>query len=372
MKIGIDARMYGPKQGGLGRYVEQLVQGLLEIDHENEYVLFVLPGANVRIANGANVRIVEVGFPWYGWKEQLVLPKIIKREKVDLMHFPHWNVPFFYHDPFVLTMHDLIMYHFPRQEASTLGPIWYWIKDKISRLVVDHAVQAAKHIFVTSEFTKKDVHETLGVPMEKMTVTYQTPSGVISKSQDTSSKLLLKRFGVEKPYVLYVGNAYPHKNLDRLVEAWGLFQKTYGDAYQLVLVGKKNFFYERLLNNITIKQYSNIIFTDFVPDEQLPLFYQHASLFVFPSLYEGFGLPPLEAMQYGVPVASSNRSCLPEVLGDAVLYFDPENVAEMAEVMWRGVSDVPIRECLLQHSKKVLSQYATHSFVDEVLLVYNK
>jgi len=364
MNIGIDARMYGPKQGGLGRYVAQLVDVLLEAGHDHEYVLFVLPG--VHISKRPNVRLVEVDVPWYGWKEQLLLPWIIKRERVDLMHFPHWNVPLLYHDPYVVTVHDLIMYHFPRQEASTLGPVWYWVKDKLSRLVVHHAVHAAKHLFVTSEFTKQDVHKTLRVPLEKMTVTYQSPTR--NKEQGTRNKSALLKYGVTKPYVLYVGNAYPHKNLERLVEAWDLFQNNYSTDYQLVLVGKKNFFYERLLNSITTKQYSDIVFTDFVPDDELALFYENASLFVFPSLYEGFGLPPLEAMTYGVPVVSSNRSCLPEVLGDAALYFDPENVEEMADAMWRGVSDEG--KPIPNNRQKLLSSYSLSTFIRSMLHVY--
>ena len=133
MKIGIDCRLLGPEQGGLGRYLEQLVFQLSLLDHHNEYVLFL------RKANFGSVKIsstqfkykkILVDIPWYGWKEQLILPGIIRRAKVDLMHWPHWNFPILCRGPFVVTIHDLIMYHHPRSEATTLGPVVYWFKEK--------------------------------------------------------------------------------------------------------------------------------------------------------------------------------------------------------------------------------------------------
>ncbi|MBI5222198.1 MAG: glycosyltransferase, partial [Candidatus Magasanikbacteria bacterium] len=243
MRIGIDARMYGPKQAGLGRYVRQLITGLLEIDRENQYVLYVRnyeqqheitpPKADAPWAqNYENCKIVIVDIPWYSWREQVEFKKIIQKEKVDLMHFPHWNVPLFYNDPFVVTIHDLIMYHYPRPEATTLGPIKFWLKDMAHRIVLRHAVKKAKKIIVTSEFTKQDVYKTLGVELEKTIVIYQAP---VVRTQNTINKTqLLEKFRINKPYVLYVGNAYPHMNLERLLKAWGIFEKKYGDGFQLV------------------------------------------------------------------------------------------------------------------------------------------
>ena len=186
MRIGIDCRMLGPEQGGIGRYVEQLVKHLLEIDRENQYILFL---RKEQINNFQSFEFLRTGFsifnfqlhtvlvdiPWYSWKEQTTLARTIRKQKLGLMHFPHWNVPIFYNDPFVATIHDLIMFHYPRPEATTLGPVKFWLKDRMHRMVIRHAVNRAEHILVTSEFTKQDVHQTLGVPMERMTVTYQAP-----------------------------------------------------------------------------------------------------------------------------------------------------------------------------------------------------
>lgn len=345
MKIGIDARMMS-SDFGIGRYVQQLVKHLLEIDKKNQYVLFTQK------------------IPWYGWEEQVKFKKIIDKEKVDLMHFPHWNAPLLYNKPFVVTIHDLTMYHYPRPEATTLGPIKFWLKDKAHRLVVRHAVKRAKKIIVTSEFTKQDVHDTLKVPMEKMVVTYQAPfeSPKFIKSVKSIKSV------IDGEYVLYVGSAYPHKNLGGLLRAWKIFCEKYGDEYKLVLVGKDSYFYNNLKSSIL--NLKSVIRLNNVFDDELVSIYKDARLFVFPSLYEGFGLPPLEAMSHGVPVASSNRACMPEVLGDAVLYFDPENYEQIADVIYRGLTDEDARFELKNNANELLKMYSWEKLARETVGVY--
>lgn len=375
MKIGIDCRMMGSQNSGLGRYVEQLVLGLIEMDKENEYVLFVSTNTppNIPFLRGElRFRIVIADIPWYSWQEQIKFKKIIDQEKIDLMHFPHWNVPLFYNKPFVVTVHDLIMYHYPRQEASTHGPLVYWFKDLAHRIVLRHAVRKAKHVIVTSEFTKQDLHQTLGVPLEKMTAVYQAPFES-EKLKVKSEKNNLDKWKINKKYVLYVGNAYPHKNLEGLLKAWQIFEEKYGGDYQLVLVGKKNFFYEKTikeiekLRNLEIR---NIIFTDYVNDNEISALYKNASLYVFPSLYEGFGLPPLEAQQFGVPVVSSSASCLPEILGESALYFDPENYQQMAEMIHIGLTNENSRFDLRNNARENLQKFSLEKMVEEIIGVY--
>jgi len=341
MKIGIDARMMG-KGFGIARYVEQLVLHLEKIDSEHEYIIFLRKeNFDVYIPQNKNFKKVLADIPWYGWKEQVILPFLFLKEKVDLMHFPHWNIPILYPKKFVVTIHDLIMFHFPRQEASTHGPFVYYLKDQIHRFLVRYAATRAKCIFVTSEFTQRDMHETLGVPNEKMLVTYQAP--FVPENKELRIKNygdVLKKFAISKPYILYVGAAYPHKNLENVVKAWKIFGEKHPE-YHLVLAGKENFFYKRLVQTQEWKDLKNVIYTGFVPDEELEVLYREAKLFVFPSLYEGFGLPPLEALARGVPVVASSASCLPEVLQDAVLYFDPTSPEEIATVLEQGI-EAPI------------------------------
>lgn len=366
MKIGIDCRMLGPGFG-LARYVEQLVKHLLEIDPDNEYVLFLKKDNWNEIEDSKKLKKVLADIPWYSWAEQTKFKKIIDKEKVDLMHFPHWNVPLFNNKPFVVTIHDLIMYHFPRAEATTLGPLKFWLKDRVHRMLVKHAVKRAQSIFVTSDFTKQDIHQTLGVPMEKMIVTYQAPFES-SQFLVQSSQFDISKFGINKPYVLFVGAAYPHKNLENLIKAWQIFVDKHDNEYQLVLVGKSSYFYDRLKSEVGNMQ--SIIFTGFVPDDELVELYKQASLYVFPSLYEGFGLPPLEAQKYNVPVVSSNASCLPEVLVDSALYFDPENGEQMADIMWTGLTDNNLRFELQNNARENLKRFSWQKLAEQTLEVY--
>jgi glycosyltransferase involved in cell wall biosynthesis len=369
MNIGIDARMMGPGFG-LGRYVEQLVLHLLQIEQAKDhvFVLFVKPDGKKQYKyltkKYKNVQFVVVDIHWYSIKEQIVFPKIIRSQHIDLMHFPHWNVPLFYRGNFVLTIHDLIMYHFPRPEATTLGPILFFIKNKIHRLVLIVASRRAKHIFVTSTFTAEDVHNCLNIPFEKMTVTYQAP---FKKDEKNKIKEIAIR---EKQYALYIGAAYPHKNISMLIDAWEVLEEKYGDDFELVLAGKENSFYTEIQKNIETSKSKNITYIGFVSDEELISLYKKALLYVFPSLYEGFGLPPLEAMQYGIPVASSNASCLPEVLSDNVLYFDPENKEHMADMIWKGLTDEYIRFDLINKSKQYVKQFSWNDLAQETFKKY--
>jgi glycosyltransferase involved in cell wall biosynthesis len=167
------------------------------------------------------------------------------------------------------------------------------------------------------------------------------------------------KYHITKPYALYVGVAYPHKNLSGLIKAWDIFVKKYGNDYQLVLGGKFNYFYHQLQNDpLTKKLGDSIILTDFIPDADLGPLYQNAALYVFPSLYEGFGLPPLEAMVYQLPVASSNLTCLPEILQDAAAYFDPKNYPQMADVIHRAFTDQNLRSRLIAAGQKVIHNYS--------------
>jgi len=397
MKIGIDARMLGPGFG-LARYVQQLVKHLIEAETEREFVLFLrkenwdevtLPlsggvgGGRAKSPKddsterppltpphrGGKFTKVLADIPWYSFDEQTKFSKIIKEQRVDLMHFPHWNVPYFYSDPYIVTIHDLTMYHFPRPAATTLGPLKFWLKDRAHRILLKRVVKKAQHIITTSEFTKQDVHQTLGVPMDKMTTTYQAPFRTSDVRLQTSD-FDLGVYGITKPYAMYVGAAYPHKNLEGLLKAWEIFEEKDGGKHELVLVGKENYFYKRLKTEV--RRLKSVTYLGFVPDDELAALYKNASLYVFPSLYEGFGLPPLEAMSHGVPVVSSNRSCLPEVLGEAALYFDPESEEQVAEVIEQGLEDDGVRAELKQKGREELRKYSWEKLAKQTLDMYSK
>lgn len=367
MKIGIDARMYGANQGGLGRYIEQLILHLEKLQTNDEFVIFLRrDNWNEYQPTAPNFHKVIADIPWYGFIEQIQLPKIIKKEKVNLMHFPHWNVPLLYNAPFVVTIHDLLLLHYPTRAASTLGPISYWLKNKAYRAVLNHAVKKSRHIITVSKFSKNDIVATLRVPEEKITVTYPIPLPL----SDNKNSLLPTKYQITKPYVLYVGVSYPHKNLEGLIKAWKIFQKKYGNEYQLVLAGRKNYFYEQLRNFSLQSSVSDVIFTGFVPDSELSALYRGANLYVMPSFYEGFALPALEALKAGIPVVSSQRTCLPEVLQDAALYFDPFDIDGIANTIFTGLTDMAARQKLLAAAPVVISCYQDKILAQKTWEVY--
>lgn len=376
MKIGIDARLYGPKQGGLGRYLQQLITGLEKNDQNNDYVIF-LRQENFEEYQPKNPRFKKIlaDIPWYGWQEQILLPRILKKENCDFVHFPHWNIPFFYRGKFIVTIHDLILLHYPSRQSSTLGPLKYFFKNLAYRFILHHAVKKAVQIITPSNFTKQDITKTLHMPEEKITVTHLAPTDLGIKYPVSSIKYgnenLLIKHHILKPYLLYVGVAYPHKNLEQLVKSWKKFEEK-NKNFQLVLVGKKNYFYDRLINSEIFKNCQNIVFTDFVPDAELAMFYKNATAYVFPSLYEGFGLPPLEAMQYGVPTISANSACLPEILGEAALYFDPLTEQDICSKISLILTDTNIRQKLINNMPYILSKYSQKNTAETTLSVYQK
>lgn len=331
MIIGIDARMYGPRQGGIGRYIEKLILELEKFDTQNEYRIF-LNVENWDEYQPVNPKFHKVlaNIPWYGWREQVLLPGLIKKQGVNLMHWPHWNAPIFYRGKSIVTIHDLILWHFPSRQSTTLDPWFYWLKYGFFRWLLRRVIKQTDKILVPTEFTKNDLLKTFSLQPDKVVVTYEG-AGQGRDGTEKPAENFLSQLTIYKPYILYVGSAYPHKNLDKLLAGFEIFNQRHPEEYQLVLAGQDSYFYQRLKNLLHSRYYQlPVVLTGFVLDERLPWLYELASAYVFPSFYEGFGLPGLEAMQAGVPVMAANSSCLPEVYGSAVLYFDPHKSEEIA------------------------------------------
>jgi len=371
MRIGIDARMLG-SGFGLGRYVQQLVTLLEQHDRENEYVIFLRKeNWGSYIPKEKNFSRVQADIPWYSVREQVALTHIIKKQHLDLMHFLHSNVPLNYTDPFVVTIHDLIMYHYPRPEATTRGKAIFWLKDKAHRVVLKHAIEKSRHIITTSEFTSADIARHFDIKKEKMTRVYQSPFIEQAVRHDPQEKTVLNTHGIRNTYAMYVGAAYPHKNVEQLLRAWQIFVEEHGEDVQLVLVGKDDYFWRRLKESDLYLDTPQVVHTGYVSDTELRSLYAHASLYVFPSLYEGFGLPPLEAMASNVPVASSDASCLPEVLADAAVYFDPNNPAHVADTIASVIENPDLQMQLQQAGRERVRELSREKFVEGTRGVYS-
>jgi glycosyltransferase involved in cell wall biosynthesis len=320
MKLVIDIRLINAS--GIGTYLKNIIPGILG-GFEEVTVL-----GNKQEINEFNwsdqVKIIEFNAKIYSFKEQILYPCIVP--KCDIFWTPHFNLPLLpiRAKKVVATIHDV-------NHLAGVSPISI-LKKKYAYLLFQNAVNKANLIFTVSEFSKRELIKYTTVNPEKIKVVY---CGVDqSFFQNTKNEQGLKL--LEK-YILYVGNVKPHKNLIVLLKAYCLLSKELRAKYQLVIIGKKEGFItqDKQINNFIKSNnlQNQITFTGYVDDFDLPKIYQEASLFVFPSLYEGFGLPILEALATGILVISSNASSLPEIGGKAVIYFDPVNYTELAQKM---------------------------------------
>ncbi len=368
-RIGIDARFYGSIGKGLGRYTQKLIQHLEKIDSENTYFVFLRhENFDEYTPSNQNFQKVLADYNWYSFSEQIFFPKLLHSYRLDLMHFPHFNVPILYFRKFVITIHDLILLHFPTRRASTLSLVWYWTKFCAYRLVIYCAIVRSKRIIAVSQFTKKDILSQYSVAKNKIVVTYEACEKNLRESPQ-SSEQILEKYGILRPYFLYVGNAYPHKNLEQLISAFSDVSAVLKDL-NLVLVGKEDYFYLRLKAEVNKKKVEGVIFPGFVSDQDLSVVYQQALLYVFPSLYEGFGLPPLEAMQRGVPVICSNSTCLPEILGEAAFFVDAKVKEEITTAILKVFHDETLRKELILKGHKQVEKYSWEKMASETLEIY--
>ncbi len=371
MRIGIDARLWS--QTGVGRYIRNLVLNLQNLDKENEYTLFVRPKdydkVKIQISN-PKFRISKINIKWHSLGEQARFPAILDKEKLDLMHFPYFSVPVFYKRPYIVTIHDLIINHFPTGKASTLSKPLYESKLLAYKYVIKKAAKNSKKIIAVSNATKDEIIDHLGVSADKVKVIY---NGIEEEFKNQKPKIKNKDYGM---YFLYVGNAYPHKNLERLIQAFSKvkFQETGTGSQELklVLVGKRDFFYQRLEKDTRAKNIKNVEFRYDVDDENLLSLYANALALAFPSLMEGFGLPALEAMACGCPVLASETPSLREVCKDAALYFNPNSTDSIKDSLEFIIGNLELRDKMIEKGRKRAKEFSWKKAAQETLLLYQE
>lgn len=374
MKILLDARFYGLEHAGLGRYTMNLVHELAKIKSKDEYVI-LLRKKHLNIELPDNFKKVKAEAKHYWFKEQALLPLIIRKHKPDVVHFLHSNVPVFFTGKFIVTIHDLTMYR-QGSDATTLPTPLYYAKRIPFKMVFRKAVYDSSKIITPSQSVKDELVEYFKIPEEKIVVTYE---GTVdsSKLKVKSSKLLEKYKLENQKYFLYVGNAYPHKNLKTAIEAIVSFneeQKTKNEKpIYLVVVSGRGVFRYRLEKEVRkLKAEELVKVLNFVPDEELQILYKNSLAFLFPSLSEGFGLPGLEAMQAGTIVLSSNIPIFKEIYKDASMYFEPKDVDSMTKMM-KKVIQMKKEERLkkIKKSQKLLKQYSWENMARETANLYN-
>ena len=365
MRIGIDCRLWN--ETGVGRYTRNLVSELAKIDKKNTYVLFFRNEEfNSVTLPGENFEKHKASMRWHTIKEQVYLPFLLLKFKLDLVHFPYFSVPTQYRGKFIVTIHDLILDHFDTGEASTLPWIIYKAKRLAYKYIISQTAAKAARIIAVSEATKREIVDHLPISKDKISVIYE---GVdTSVSEGVSEKPLVK-----PPYYLYVGNAYPHKNLVRLLEAYGLFLQNVGQEIPLVLVGKEDYFYKQLkvtAQNMFVDK--TIQFLADVDDKQLASLYNHANALVVPSLMEGFGLPILEAMINNCNVVASDIPAFREIGKDAIIYFNPESSGSIPKALEKNLTlDKTARETYSKAGTERSKLFSFEKMAQETLALYN-
>lgn len=367
MKIGIDARLWN--ETGVGRYIRNLVKFLAILDKRNEYVLFIRSEdcTEVEKTVSRNITLRETNIKWHSLKEQITFPLLLKKENLDLMHFPYFSSPVLYNKPFVTTIHDLIIHHYPTGKASTLPLPLYKLKHLGYKTVINQTIKQAEKIIVPLLATKNDLVKTLHVPSDKIAVTYEGFDTDID-TKEKKEKIQTKN----QKYFLYVGNAYPHKNVDTLIAAFlHLKNKVVGGEIYLFLVGKEDFFYNRLEEKLQRNHTQSIRVFHKVSDTLLSDLYSNAQAVIAPSFMEGFGLVPLEAMASSSLVVASDIPSHKEVCTDAAIYFDPTRKEDLEFALTKVLSlNKEDRQKYITKGLKRVKHFSWETMAKETIKIY--
>jgi glycosyltransferase involved in cell wall biosynthesis len=362
VKIGIDARNDGT---GVGRYTFSLIRELAQTGVENEYVLFL---NRERFATfpppRANFRTVEAGIPWFSFREQVLLPRLIERERLDLMHYPHLTVPLISTTPFVVTIHDLNYLDPAAVSTPNDGRRMRHATLRAGYRVELAKAKRARRLIAVSEHTRHLLVQTLNVDLARVAVTYEAADSPGSVEPDTA---VLERYRLDAPFFLYVGSAYPYKNLARLIEA---FARLPGE-YRLALAGDQEQFGAELRKQAEkLGLGERVVFLGSVSEAELVALYNSALAYVFVSLSEGFGLPGLEAMQAGLPVVAADATSLPEIYGNAAHYCDPCDVGSIASALADVAADEELRRRLVTLGRQRAAEFSWRRTAEQTLAVY--
>jgi len=394
MKVGIDARFIGAQGTGLGKYTEKLIQNLQKIDQTNQYCIFLKEENWDYQKLSKNFKKVLADVNWYTLKEQIKLPAIYKKENLDVLHVPHFNVPVFYRGKFVVTIHDLIHHQFSETTATTRNPLIFKGKRLAYRQVIGHAISKSKKIITPSKYIRSQIIEQYKVPENKIAVTYEAaeeeyfapsrhPELIGPKPRIAGqgphgtvySGSVLKKYQIKKPFLIYVGNAYPHKNLDNLLTAFSFiafdFAKQNLSTLSLIIVCARDIFAKRLEEKIkSLGLQNRVILTGYIGANELPLIFKSAEAYVFPTLSEGFGIPGLNALASQLPLVCSNIPVLKEIYGQTATYYNPQDPADIAKKIKGVLSDSKTRTDLVKKGNEQVKKYSWSKMAKQTLDIY--
>ena len=360
-RFGFDKKTGLPNRVGSGLYCYELLKSLSEIDKNNKYLIFLPcePTSDLpKESSNWHYKIVKPRKLWT--LLGLSMEFLFKKSNPDVFFSPTHYLPLFLSVPAAISILDLSYMHFPELVLKReLTQLKVWGKYSINR---------AKRIFTISQASKDDIINLYKIPKEKVVVTYPGIREISSIEHRTLSMDKLKeKYNIKEDYILFVGTLQPRKNIVRLIEAFSILKKK---DLQLVVVGKKGWMYEDILNAPDkFKVKDKVKFFDLVSDDDLPSFYKNAICFVLPSHYERFRLPVLEAMRYGCPVLTSNVSSLPEAGGDAALYFDPQDVGDIAKSLESIIQNSELRNKLIKKGYEQVKKFSWDKTASQTLSV---
>jgi glycosyltransferase involved in cell wall biosynthesis len=373
LKIGIDTRTVTPIRSGVGNYVLNLLEGLRWVAPQQEFFLLGQKknletiGWNLPSGMFHTSPLSHESHPWGDLWEHFLLPQTLQRAGVDVFHGPATLIPLAGSGfARVVTIHDLVAFLFSDTIPKKYALYMRWL--------IRQVVQKADRIISVSEHTKQDLIDVLKVDPAKVTVVYEAaPPGFQPIRDRTKHAWVRRRYNLKGPFLYHVGNIEPRKNLVRLVKAFLLMRQRSKLDVQLVITGQKGWLTSMLFRELDYLQLGDeVVFTGYVPRTDLPLLMNAAEAFVFPSLYEGFGLPALEAMSCGTPVVTSNISSLPEVVGEAAVLVDPERVESIARGMEAVLIDSDLRELLAKEGLAQARRFSWERAARETLEVYRR
>ena len=366
MKIGIITSSMDGNRAGIGSYIYNLTRNLLEIDKENEYVLIHKHPTDDPIYREANE--ITIPFPRIPLREtignNIILSFKLRKYKLGIIHDPSQTGPFLFNPSpkKVLTIHDLTPILFP----ETHGGIHTFLQNNI----LPRSLKRVDSIIAVSNSTKNDIIRYFKIGEAKVKVIYNGVDEIFQVLHENKVEDVKEKYEIKHPFILYVGTLEPRKNIPTLLKAFYLLKKK-GIQHRLVIAGGKGWKYESVYETVNeLNLQDEVIFTGYVSDEDLPKLYNAADLFVYPSLYEGFGFPPLEAMACGCPVITSNVSSLPEVAGDAGILVDPLGIDEIADAMWKVLNNEDVRERMVKMGLERAKMFSWEKCAEETIGVY--
>lgn len=378
MHIVIDARFFSKSTGGIGRYTQSLIRELRAFETGHRYTVLLLPASEAEWKTLIETspthdtwERLSLDLSYYSLAEQVRLPGMLARLRPDLVHFTNFNHPLAYFRPFVTTIHDLTILKYPVGASQTA-----WWRQAAFRLVLKHAALAGRGIITVSKTSRDDLVDYLSLKQDTISVIYE---GIDADYQAVSlpqrgriQQRLAHSYGLRPPYILFVSQWRPHKGIETLIEAYELLRDREPRLQpQLVVAGRAHPQYPEIPRRIEQSRYrSDIITPGFVPEEDLPLLYQAAEMFAFPSEYEGFGLTPLEALACGVPVIASRASSLPEILGSAALYAPAGEASVWADELSRLLKDHVLWKNQRAAGMQQARQYSWKKMAKETLALY--